>query len=151
MNAMRLAVALTVKDGSFRFHEHASNCNCMRAAYDDGDGKKAAIHVLAKSAQALAHPEKKGKVQQDPTAMKAAALGTAISMPLFCYLLGVARVQSAGEGALWGFFLALFFDAGLNGSHNIFERRPIALTVIHCGYHAMSLLFVGAVLGGLCS
>lgn len=99
----------------------------------------------------LAHPHKKGKVEPDPTAMTAAGLGTAISMPLFCYLLEVARVQSAGEGALWGFSVAIFFDAGLNCSHNLFEKRPIALTVIHCGYHAISLLCIGAVLGALCS
>lgn len=89
-------------------------------------------------------------MEPDGVAMTSAMLGTFIVMPLFCYLLDMAQVESGGEGALWGFAVALFFDAGLNCSHNIFEKRPVALTVMHCGYHAFSLLLVGGVLGALC-
>lgn len=93
-------------------------------------------------------PKKKPK--GDPMALVAAAVGTAIAMPFFCFILSVAGCRSAGEGALWGAALGLFFDAGMNVSHNFFEDRPFALFVLHRGYHAVSLTLIGAVLGALC-
>ncbi len=98
----------------------------------------------------LAFPKRKGLPNPDPMAMVAASLGTAIAMPFFCFLLKVANVTSAGEGALWGAALGVFFDGGMNASHNFFEERPFALFVLHRGYHAFSLICIGLVLGALC-
>ena len=96
----------------------------------------------------LAH---NGKMPEpDLRAMRAAALGTAIAIPFFSFMLSVVECKSAGEGALWGLSFGFFFDSGLNVSHSFFEDRPFALFVLHRGYHIFSLSLIGAVLGALC-
>lgn len=80
----------------------------------------------------------------------ASALGAATALPFFCFILQIADCRSALEGALWGFALALF-DTGLNCSHTFFEQRPFALFLVHRGCHALALVFIGALLGALCS
>lgn len=82
--------------------------------------------------------------------MAAAALGTAIALPFFSFLLGVADCRTPGEGALWGLGVGFFLDSGLNVSHSFFEDRPFALFVLHRGYHITSLTIIGAMLGLLC-
>lgn len=99
----------------------------------------------------LAHPNMKGQVEMDANAMKAAMLGSTMSMSVFCFMLSVLRPTSGGEGGLWGVAVALLFDAGLNLSHHIFEERPFALFAMHVGYHAFSLLTVGSILGAICN
>lgn len=99
----------------------------------------------------LAHPQlKPGEMKADPKAMQAAMLGSAMAMPVFCFLLSVVRPETRFEGSLWGAMVALLLDGGLNISHNLFEKRPFALTVIHTGYHAISLWVVGLVLVSVC-
>ncbi len=98
----------------------------------------------------LAHPKLRGKPEMDYNALMAAMIGSAISMPVLCFLFSYVRPRSGGEGALWGAAIALFFDAGLNSSYNLWENRPFALFVMHAGYHAFSLLVIGALLGFLC-
>lgn len=96
----------------------------------------------------LAH---RGKQQKpDSRALAIAAMGSAIAMPFFCFILSVASCQSLGEGMLWGAAFGLFFDSGLNVSHSFFENRPFALFVLHRGYHACSLMLVGGALGAFC-
>ncbi|KAI0563602.1 hypothetical protein FGB62_37g32 [Gracilaria domingensis] len=92
----------------------------------------------------------KTPVKPDPRAMFAAVLGTATAIPFFSFLLRVANCRGAGEGALWGMAFGIFFDSGLNASHSFFENRPFALFVLHRGYHCVSLVLVGAILGRLC-
>lgn len=87
----------------------------------------------------------------DPRAMLAAAVGTAVAIPFFSFVLGVLNCRSSGEGALWGIAFAFFLDSGLNVSHSFFEERPFALYVLHRGYHIVSLSLIGAVLGYFCS
>lgn len=96
----------------------------------------------------LAH---KGRAPEpDPKAMMAAALGSAIAMPFFSFLLSVVEPLSTGEGALWGFAFGFFFDSGLNVSHSFFEDRPFPLYVLHRGYHIASLTIIGGALVMLC-
>lgn len=99
----------------------------------------------------LAHPKLRGKPEMDYNALVAAAIGSAISMPVLCFVFSYVRPNSGGEGALWGAAIALLFDAALNSSHNLWEKRPFALFVLHAGYHTFSLLVIGALLGLLCS
>lgn len=84
-------------------------------------------------------------------AMRAAMLGTLISMPFFSYMLRVVDCRSSGQGALWGLAVAVCLDSGLNVSHGLFEDRPFALFVLHRGYHIVSLTLVGCLLGLLCT
>lgn len=86
----------------------------------------------------------------DPQAMMAAAIGSAIALPFFSFILSVVGCGTAGEGALWGLAFGLFFDSGLNVSHSFFEDRPFALFVLHRGYHVASLSLIGTILGKLC-
>lgn len=96
----------------------------------------------------LAHGGKMPK--GDPVAMRVAALGSAICMPFFSFMLSVVGCRTAGEGSLWGLAIAFFLDCGLNLPFSFFEERPFALFAIGRGYHMVSLCLIGAVLGTLC-
>lgn len=89
-------------------------------------------------------PNKRPK--PDPRPLAAAALGALIHAPVMCLFLSCLDVRNANEGCLWGLAFAIF-SAGLHVSHGFFEERPFALFVLHQGYHTVSLIAQGGILG----
>lgn len=87
--------------------------------------------------------------EPDANAMTAAAVGSLLSMPFYAFLLKAVGCSTASSGALWGFVLGVFFDAGLNLPHSFFEDRPFKLFLVHRGYHVCSLMLIGGLLGAL--
>lgn len=73
-----------------------------------------------------------------------------MAIPFFLLILRLSNCQTVFEGMLWGLAVALF-DLGLNASHDLFESRAFELFLIHRGFHALSLILIGAVLPALCS
>lgn len=99
----------------------------------------------------LAYPKTRGPSDPDPShAMALAMIGSVIHIPILCLILSTLGASSCGEGMLWGIVLSLL-DAGLHASHHAFEERPVGLYALHQGYHTVSLIATGFVLGGVFS
>lgn len=86
------------------------------------------------------------KPKPDSRAMISAVFATLVYAPVVCLLLSCLDVRNANEGCVWGLLLAIF-NAGLQIPHGFFEERPFGLYVLHQGYHTVSLMITGSLLG----
>jgi hypothetical protein len=75
-----------------------------------------------------------------------AALAAAYVLAL---LVEATQSNSIEAGALLGLIIGLGFIATSTAVNYMFEKRPMRLYLITVGYHVLSLVFMGAILGNL--
>uniref|UniRef100_A0A7S3EH83 DUF1761 domain-containing protein n=1 Tax=Rhodosorus marinus TaxID=101924 RepID=A0A7S3EH83_9RHOD len=81
-----------------------------------------------------------------PAAIASTVVGPLISTPIFLFVMDVANAHTALLGLGWGILFGLMlFSTQL--MHGLFEMRPIALQLIHQGYHAVAFALIGVLYG----
>ncbi|KAJ8906634.1 hypothetical protein NDN08_003127 [Rhodosorus marinus] len=86
------------------------------------------------------------ELEPSPSAIASIVVGPLISTPIFLFVLDVANAHTALLGLGWGIlFGLLLFSTQL--MHGLFEKRPIALQLIHQGYHAVCFALLGVLYG----
>lgn len=68
-----------------------------------------------------------------------------IASAMFAMFLGPK--PSLQSGTLTGLAAGLCWVATSFGINGLFERKPLALTLINCGYHTVQFTLIGAILG----
>uniref|UniRef100_A0A7S0BK93 DUF1761 domain-containing protein n=1 Tax=Rhodosorus marinus TaxID=101924 RepID=A0A7S0BK93_9RHOD len=87
-------------------------------------------------------------LKPSPSAMASIVVGPLISTPIFLFVMDVANAHTALLGLGWGILFGLMlFSTQL--MHGLFEKRPIALQLIHQGFHAVGFALLGVLYGAL--
>ncbi len=74
-------------------------------------------------------------------------IGSLIRAVVLALVVGVAPAQTVVDGALVGLLVGVGFEVTAYGATYIFSGRSLTLYLIDAGYHVVSLVVMGAILG----